>query len=191
MIDRLEDEIEIATVMSGWLRRDLAQWDALARLFHPHATIEITWFRGTATEFVEGSRKTGASDLVSRHLIGTPQLQFNGTKALAETPAIIGVQNCKLGLGATTHARFLDRVEKRDNCWRIAERHCSYDISTFDFPRGPVEIDIDRLDRHRPEYAPLGYLLDTAGFPVEGPFPTRGSDLETKVREDAGDWLVV
>jgi hypothetical protein len=130
-----------------------------------------------------------SGSLTSRHLIGAPYLRFNGARALAETPAIIVLQNHKLGLGATTHSRFLDRVERRERRWRIVERRCSYDISTFDFPRGPAEIELDKLDRHPLPYAPLAYLLESAGFPVRGVFPTRGSELEKNIRSDAGEWL--
>lgn len=189
MTESLEDKSEIATLMSGWLHRDLSQWDALAALFHPEATIEITWFRGPAADFVRRSKAMGASALTTRHFIGMPQLTFSGTKALAETPAIIVIQNHALGLGATTHSRFLDRVEQRDGGWRILERHCSYDISTIDFPRGPVVLDRQKLDRHPFEYAPLAYLLESGGFPVDGKFPTRGSTLETTLKNHARNWL--
>jgi len=189
MIDRLTDRMEIATLMAGWLSRDLAQWDKLAALFQDNAMIEITWFRGTVAKFVEGSRNMGASDLVSRHLIGAPQIQFQAARALVETPTVIVVQNSKIGLGATTQARFLDRVEQSGECWQIAQRHCSYDISTLDFPRGLLEIDLTRLDRHPPEYAPLAYMLEGAGFPINGPFPTRGSKHEADIKKEAALWL--
>jgi hypothetical protein len=45
----LEDRQSIADLMTGWIHRDLAQWDKLRELFHPDGTIEITWFEGLAT----------------------------------------------------------------------------------------------------------------------------------------------
>jgi hypothetical protein len=189
MTDRLEDQMAIATLMSDWLHRDLARWDALGALFHPGATIEITWFRGLATEFVERSKTMGATNLATRHLIGAPQIRFAGDKAFAETPMMVVAQDRESGLGATTHSRFLDCVEKRDGRWGLVERRCSYDLSSFDFARGPVEIDFARLDPHPLSYAALAYLLEGAGFPVKGPFSTRGSDLEASIRRSAEKWL--
>jgi len=40
---RLEDRAEIADLMTGWIHRDLGEWDELRNLFHDDATIEITW----------------------------------------------------------------------------------------------------------------------------------------------------
>jgi len=45
----LEDRQSIADLMTGWIHRDLAEWDKLRELFHPDGTIEITWFEGLAT----------------------------------------------------------------------------------------------------------------------------------------------
>ncbi len=185
----LEDRTEIAELMNGWLHRDLGRWDDLAALFHDDAIIEITWFKGTAAEFVAGSRRMGSSDLTSRHVIGAPMIAMRGNRAFVETPVIIVGQHSTLHLGATTHGRMLDRVEKRGGRWGIVERHCSYDISSFDYPRGAVDIDWSIVDAHPAEYAPLAYLLTVAGYPVEGTFPTRFSSLETKIRSDVDVWL--
>ena len=46
--------------------------DALRELFHPDGTIEVTWFEGLASEFVDGSIKMGASDARTKHLIAPP-----------------------------------------------------------------------------------------------------------------------
>jgi hypothetical protein len=53
----LEDRQSIADLMTGWIHRDLAEWDRLGALFHADATIEISWFEGLASDFVEGSRR--------------------------------------------------------------------------------------------------------------------------------------
>jgi SnoaL-like domain len=61
---RLEDRAEIADLMSGWIHRDLGEWDELRNLFHDDATIEITWFDGTAGEFpLRGEFPTRGSKL--------------------------------------------------------------------------------------------------------------------------------
>jgi hypothetical protein len=56
----LEGRLSIADLMTGWIHRDLGERDQLRNLFHPDATVEITWFAGKASDFVDGSMKIGA-----------------------------------------------------------------------------------------------------------------------------------
>ena len=80
----LEDHQAISDLMTGWMYRDLAQWDQLAGLFHPDGTIEVTWFEGPATDFIEGSQRMGQSDLRTKHFVGQPIIRFNGSRAIVE-----------------------------------------------------------------------------------------------------------
>ena len=56
----------------------------------------------------------GRLDLKTKHVITSPVVIFNGDKAIAETNAIVVGDNAVLGVGCEGHARFYDRVEKRD-----------------------------------------------------------------------------
>lgn len=67
----LEDRQQITDLLTGWIHRDLGEWEQLRNLFHPDGTIEITWFEGLASDFVDGSMRMGASDARTKHLIGT------------------------------------------------------------------------------------------------------------------------
>jgi hypothetical protein len=58
----LEDRQSIADLMTGWIHRDLAEWDKLRELFHPDGSIEISWFEGLASDFVDGSMRMGKSE---------------------------------------------------------------------------------------------------------------------------------
>jgi hypothetical protein len=187
--DYLEDRLSIADLMTGWIHRDLGEWDQLRDLFHPEATMEITWFSGKASDFVDGSMKMGQSNLKTKHVIGSPAVTFHGDKAIAETNAIVVGDNAVLGVGCQNHCRFYDRVEKRDGAWKILNRHAIYDMGTFTFPTGVIEIDQATVKKYRHEYAPLAYLLEKSGFPVKGIYPTRGSDLEKQIKADAQSWL--
>ena len=185
----LEDRLSIADLMTGWMHRDLGEWDQLRNLFHPDATMEITWFSGKASDFVDGSMKMGASDLKTKHVVTSPVVTFNGDKAIAETNAIVIGDNAVLGVGCENHCRFYDRVEKRNGAWKLANRHAIYDMGTFLFPYGIVEIDKAAVEKYPREYAPLAYLLENSGFPVTKVFPTKGSDLEKKIKAEAQAWL--
>jgi hypothetical protein len=177
--------------MNGWMHRDLGEWDELRNLFHPDGTIEITWFEGLASDFVNGSMRMGASDLRTKHLIASPAITFNeaGDKAILETNAIIIAENVKLNIGCECHNRFYDLAEKRDDVWKLFHRQSVYDIGTFTFPFGPVEIDQAIVTKYPREYAALAYLLEQSGFPLGRIFATRGSELEAKMKADGKRWL--
>ena len=100
------------------LRRDLGEWDQLRSLFHPDATIDITWFTGKAGDF-----------------------------------------------------------------------QAIYDICTFTFPTGFVELDEHAVQKYPREYAPLAYILEKSGFPVNRVYPTKGSDLEKTIKAKGQTWL--
>lgn len=186
----LEDRLQITDLITGWIHRDLGQWEQLADLAHPDATIEITWFEGPFGEFVEGSKRMGQSDLRTKHLIGTPVVRFNGNKAIVETNAVIVGENIKLGLGCSVHNRFYDLAEKRNGLWKLVRRQSVYDMGSFTFPHGLVDIDRNIVARYPREYAPLAYLLDKSGFPLNRIFATKGSELEHQMRADAYAWLM-
>jgi hypothetical protein len=95
----LEDRLSIADLMTGWIHRDLAQWDALRELFHPDGTIEITWFDGRFNDFVDGSMKMGASDLRTKHFIAGPVVEIIGNKAIVETQRNNRRRKCPPRLG--------------------------------------------------------------------------------------------
>jgi hypothetical protein len=185
----LEDRQSIADLMTGWIHRDLAQWGELRELFHPDGTIEITWFEGLASDFVNGSMRMGNSDLRTKHFVGAPVVTCNAHKALAETNAAVIAENAHLNLGCSAHARFYDRLEKRHGVWKILKRQSIYDFGYFTFPQGVVEIDRELVGKYPREYAPLAYLLEKSGFPVKRVFATRGSDLEKTMKADGHAWL--
>jgi hypothetical protein len=185
----LDDRQQITDLMTGWIHRDLAQWDAMRALFHPEGTIEITWFEGLFSEFVDASAKMGVSALKTKHLIGNPVITFNGDKALVETNAMIVGENIELDLGCSVHNRFYDRVDKRNGVWKIVHRQSVYDMGGFTFPQGLVEIDKAVSKKYPREYAALAYVLEKSGFPVNRVFATRGSELEKKMKEEGQAWL--
>jgi hypothetical protein len=191
MQNQLQDRQQLNDLMNGWMHRDLGEWDQLRDLFHPDGTIEITWFEGLGSDFVDGSMRMGASDLRTKHLIATPAITFNeaGNKAILETNAIIIAESVKLNIGCECHNRFYDLAEKRNDEWKLFHRQSVYDMGTFTFPLGPVAIDQTVVVKYPREYAALAYLLEQSGFPLGRVFATRGSDLELKMKADAKHWL--
>ena len=187
------DRQQLNDLMNGWIHRDLGEWAQLRNLFHPDGTIEITWFEGLASDFVNGSMRMGASDLRTKHLIASPRVTFNaaGNKALLETNAIIIAENVKLSLGCESHNRFYDLAEKRDGDWKLFHRQSIYDMGTFTFPQGIVEIDPATVAKYPREYAALASLLEKGGFPLGREFAPRGSKLEADMKAAGQHWLSV
>ena len=190
MKNTLEDRLQISDLVNGWIHRDLNQWDALRSLFHPDGTIEVTWFEGLFSGFVDGSERMKASDLRTKHFIGSPIITFNGDKAIVETNAIIIAENVKLNLGCNGHNRFYDMVEKRDGVWKLFHRQSIYDMGAFTFPLGQTEINFSGVEKYPREYAALAFLLEKSGFPVKRVFATRGSELERKMKTEGQAWLI-
>jgi len=182
---------QLIDLMNGWMHRDLGSWDQLRELFHPDGTIEITWFEGLGSYFVDGSMRMGTSNLWTKHLIASPIITFNdnGDKAIMETNAIIITENVKLNIGCECHNRFYDLAEKRNGEWKLYHRQSIYDMGTFTFPLGPVEIDQTVVSKYPREYAALAYLLEQSGFPLVRVFATRGSELEAKMKINGKNWL--
>ncbi|MBF6332265.1 nuclear transport factor 2 family protein [Nocardia transvalensis] len=190
---RIEDRQAIGELMTGWIHRDKEHWAELAALFHADATLRILWFSGPAHDFIDGSRRMGHGPLRSKHFIGAPTVRFTGDRAFVETNAILLAELTGAGIGATIHNRFLDRVSRRDGAWRIEHRDSVYDMGGFTYPfgvGGAPDIDAEALSaRHPREYAALAYLLETAGHPVTGTYPTRFGDQEAAILEAGDAWL--
>ena len=189
MTGTVQDRLAIADLMTGWIHRDLAQWDQMRELFHPDGTIEITWFEGLFSDFVDASARMGESDLRTKHVIASPTISFNGDKALVETNAMIVAENIRHGIGCTTHNRFYDRVEKRSGIWKIVHRQSIYDMGSITFPTGLVDIDPKNISIYPREYAALAYILEISGFPVSRTFATKGSSLEQNIKAQGALWL--
>jgi hypothetical protein len=181
--------LAITERVHGWIYRDLGEWDALRDLFHPDGIIDISWFNGTADEFVEASKRMSRSPFQSKHMMSTPLTTIRGERAIAETNAIIIGENAELGLGVCVHCRLYDRFEARGGTWKIVVRQAIYDFANFTFPRGPIAVDHDLLDEYPRPYAALAYVLEKSGFPLASELPTKGSAPERDMKRDGLEWL--
>jgi hypothetical protein len=62
-------------------------------------------------------------------------------------------------------------------------------MGTFIFPTGFVELDKLTVQKYPRKYAPLAYLLEKIGFPVNQVYPTKGSDIEKTIKAKGQTWL--
>lgn len=189
MQNMVADKISIMELMNGWMHRDAGNWDELRVLFVPEGEIVVSWYEGAIDGFIEGSKKLFESEVVSKHFIGMPLMKFNGDKCLTQTNAQVMTDNTSLGFGSNLQVRFVDMIVRRDGQWKILKRQVIYDMGTFTFPRGPVEIDTKILDQFPRAYAPMAYGIGKTGVTYSRIFATKGSDLEKKMLNDAEAWL--
>ena len=180
----------IFDLIMGWAHRDLGEWNSLRKLFHSDGTIEVTWFEGQFSNFVDASMRMGASDLRTKHFIESPTVTYCGDRAVAETNVTIVAENIRLGVGCSEQTRFHDLIEQRNGEWKIVTRRCIYDMGTITFPHGAVAVDTAVIQKYPPEYAALAYVLERSGFPVARVFPTKGSDQEKAIQTSARSWLL-
>lgn len=186
----LQDRSDISDLTNGWTYRDTARWEELRGLFHTDGVIEIGWFKGLFSDFVDASIKMQATSAIhSKHFMGRPLLQISGSRAVAETNAILTGVNTYIKVGFTAHTRFFDLLEKRDGAWKLSKRNNIYDMSFLSFPVGPVPIDQEKMAQHPWEYAALAYVIEASGHPVKGVQPTRNSEFESRLRHAGARWL--
>jgi hypothetical protein len=132
------DKYACAEVIQAWgLYRDQGKWPQLLATFVPEGQIAVSWFSGSFREFVDRCRQSFEAGQRSKHLIFPSVVRLAGDRALAETNIVILVRQKIVGVLAdmTSHARFLDRLERRGGRWGIAERAAIYERDRLD----PVE----------------------------------------------------
>jgi hypothetical protein len=153
------DKLAIAELIQAWgLYRDQGKWKDLRGTFSPDGHISVSWFRGPFEQFVERARAGfAAGHSWSRHHLFASIVTVQKDRAIAETPVIIRVRQRFGAVEAdlTSFSRFLDRVERGAQGWRIAERAAIYERDRLD----PVEPS--------PAFDALFEAAETAHYPEQ------------------------
>lgn len=135
----LENKFAIAEAIRAWgVYRDQGKWDELRSTFTPGGHISVSWFRGPFEQFVDRCQANAAAgNSWSRHHLFASTVQLDQERAVAETPVIIRVRQEFKGVPVdlTSCSRFLDRLERHEDGWLIAERAAIYERDRLD----PVE----------------------------------------------------
>ncbi len=199
-LNRAIDEHEIDKVLSAWaFARDCGDWDILSNCFQPDATINISWFSGLASEFVERSKGMLAefkSGEHGKHQIGRARISVSGDRATSEchVELLRRVVGDPFDFDAITWGRFIDQFEKRDDgVWRIYQRTMVYEKDRLD-PVNPADVpagffEAMDLSAYPPACKILCYRLSLVGrAPMEN-IVQAGSDAETQLKQAAKSWL--
>jgi hypothetical protein len=62
--------------------RDLGRWNDMRDCFHPDAQVRVSWFRGSAEDFIKASIDM-ASRMVNRHRLAPIHVMLSGQKHIA------------------------------------------------------------------------------------------------------------
>lgn len=193
-----QDKAACAELIQCWgFWRDQGRWDELLETFHPDGRISVTWFSGPFAAFVEASKRSfGSPRSSSKHLIGTPMLKLSGERAVAETNvAILGRQDLDgIWVDSVAHARFLDRLKRRQGTWRIVERVAVYEKDTLTavrpdpaFDKMMREVDFSRYPK---ACCFLAYRLERLGRTLADPIYCDGTPETAAIYVKYADWLV-
>ena len=143
--------------------RDNGMWAEMAAAYHPESSIEVSWFKGSGTEFVELSRRNLASGRLSLHHMAPAVVTLNGRRALAECACqMIGFVNLdNVPISITNHARLLWRAELSAERWLISGLRIIYirDAVAPVNPSHAPTIDEAEASRYRLSYRYLSYFF--------------------------------
>ncbi|MBS2548638.1 nuclear transport factor 2 family protein [Catenulispora sp. NL8] len=172
--------------------RDRGWWSALERCYTPAATIQTSWFDGTAAEYVELSKRM-FHQTPSSHRLGLPVIDVSGARAIVEVPTTIEFRGVFRGVevDVASHMRMLHRAEKTDGAWRFSVSVAVFDHDTMT-PAIPTSVPMlkpDDLRGTRSSYRMLTLWMTDRGFTV--PDDRHGVDRDaelTALYDDAYSW---
>lgn len=184
---------EIRDLIQNWgFWRDEGDWESLRATFHPEGTMQVSWFQGPFTKFVEASIELRKKRRGGKHWIGGSKLEVRGNRAVAETNVMIMGRQVVHSIEAdsTAWGRFHDLLEKRER-WAICRRVAIYEKDRLDPLAAGTKIPYDEavLGRFPPAYRHLGYALSLSGVAISNDLPTNDSPALEALRRQAEAWL--
>ncbi|MGD0956977.1 MAG: nuclear transport factor 2 family protein [Candidatus Acidiferrales bacterium] len=151
--------------------RDTWRWETMRGCFWPDSLVRVSWFRGNGPDFVAGSIDMAERGVPAKHRLAPVLVTLAGDRAIASLVGIIDLPVKMQGVDLTlsTHARFLYRVERREQQWKIFGFDAIYlrDELTPAIPGQSVTIDANELKGFRASYRILSYYLKAQGFGID------------------------
>jgi len=190
----LLDRAAITQVVQGWgLARDTGRWELL-RSFHTHdATVQTTWFVGSATEFVERSRQAFDAGAKVQHFIGAATIELRGDRAVAETRMVLQVRAAVHGVSVdvTCHGLFHDLFVRNAEGWRIQQRVPVYEKDRLDtlVPNQALQLDVANLAALPEGCSHLTYVQSQGGAQITPDLPVPGSAALERLYAQGRAWL--
>lgn len=189
------DRIAITDVImrERW-SRETHNPDIAASCFHPDAWIEVSWFKGTALEFIESGKQKPPPDTVNFDSMSPPVIWIKKGRAIAETSCAVHTVLKLEGSEVIniSYTRLLWRTRKVDSNWLISGLRGIYirDTLASCSPNHEVKVDEKKLAEFRASYRYLSYVLTAGGRPVRDDLPgvDRPETVEA-LRAGEREWL--
>lgn len=196
-LDQLIERTELFhLVQSERISRDTAKWDDLTACYWPETSrVRVTWFDGSAEEFVERSRtQVEKGKGKGLHEIVPIRAEIVGDRALVDSRGTIMVRAMLHGIESDFDhwCRFLSRAERREGEWRLCQFDAIYGRDRVQAvrPDQALPIDWSIAEPLRESYRWLAYLNVANGYPYDDQLPGDDRpDLRAEFEAEAGEWL--
>jgi hypothetical protein len=188
------DRFAIRELIENWaIWRDGLMWDRFRTVWHKDGQMWATWFRGSADEFIEVSKKGYANGVRVFHGLHGTSIDIRGKRATAMTKMTITQRGAVDGepCDVICSGRFYDFLEKRKGRWGIVLRRLIYEMDRLEplDPSAKIKLDRKILERFPVGYRHLAYLQTKGGFNVTADLPgTDGPEVDALYAKGA-DWL--
>ncbi len=132
-IQELIDRQEIYDVLIRYCQGvDRCDVELIKSVYHNDAQDDHGMFKGSGLDFAEWIVDWERKNInMCQHVIGNFSCDLQGDVAYCETYCI-SFSADKLGNNATVYNRYIDRFEKRNNYWKIADRLVVLDLTRTD-----------------------------------------------------------
>lgn len=180
----LLDRLAIADlVVRERTARDGLRWAEMAACYHPESTVDISWFKGSAAEFVQATEQMASGGLYTFHEMGASDVTLRGHRALVDSNCSVQFFSVLDGaeVNIVSHCRLKWRVQRSAGCWLIAGLRSVY-LRDVLLPVNPLqlpELDLPLLASLRPSYRHIAYRALREGRHLPGDLA--GADMPTTV----------
>ncbi len=148
--------------------RDTGRWARMRQCFHADALIRISWFKGDADGFVDGSIDMARRGMLAKHRLGPVMVRIAGDRAVATLGGVIEIPVNVQGAEAqlSSYARLYYRAERRAGTWKLSGFDVVYmrDALMPAIPGETLQIRATELARFRRSYRLLSYALTLQGY---------------------------
>ena len=176
------------------LARETHNWTDEADCFHANAFVEVSWFKGSAANFIEAGKNSLGTEAVHFDSMSPGVVWLKNERAISDTACAVHTFSRldDIEVSTTSYTRLLWRVQRFEGQWLICGLRGIYIRDTL-IPRDPTKVpklDEEKLRGFRPSYRFLSYILTANGAPAHNDLP--GVDqpkVVATLRATEREWL--
>lgn len=194
MMDKYPDTLDLIELARAERDlRDSSRWREMAELYAEDAYVRISWFSGSAREFIEESRLHLGEPGRSVHQLGLPSVRIVGERALINTPCALYIDRTINGVDCELICllNHQSRAARQGGAWRL---HSLVAIYKKDFllvrdPGQTLQVDLSELSGYRSSYRYLSLSRARGQVPAQDLPGVDRPDLVDALMEEDEAWL--